>query len=198
MENIIKDKKYIFPFVIVIALIASTTSLLIIGKNSNIHSQAANINADSQVVTDISADYPSYNKNSIVMNSDVIICGTKQAETTEVININIGNDRDTKPMNVKYSVSEFVVDKSIKGKFKKGDIIKVKQMEQTNIEKFKRDKKQILFLKEYAYDIPYSPINPTQGNIEFENDKVRLNNNIFDGTTSDEVINSIEKYLNNK
>ena len=113
-----------------------------------------------------------------------------------------------------YTVSEFKVDKVIKGDAAVGDIVKVKQIggEYKGIERveggidyYKLGERHILFLKSYKYGkykSPCSPINPLQGNMKILNGKTKKTNNfqfINDDIPEDALVTAVkEKVEKNK
>ncbi|OPX43163.1 hypothetical protein CLHUN_29130 [Ruminiclostridium hungatei] len=113
-----------------------------------------------------------------------------------------------------YTVSEFRVEKVIKGNINKGDIIKVKQIGglyngflriEKGIEFFKDGENRLLFLEtfdsdEYKYKTPASPINPQQGSMLIVNGKTRKSNDfqiINDSVPEDSVVDAIKKEIKN-
>jgi hypothetical protein len=113
-----------------------------------------------------------------------------------------------------YTVSEFRVDKVIKGDAAVGDIVKVKQIGgeykgiervEGGIEYYKLGERHILFLKSYKdgkYKSPCSPINPHQGSMKILNGKTKKTNNfqfINDDIPEDALVTAVkEKVEKNK
>ncbi|HHX18687.1 MAG TPA: hypothetical protein GX727_07490 [Clostridium sp.] len=149
------------------------------------------------------ADYPVYDEDSIVKESDVIITGkvVKVKECMEYqrkieLDESLSEDEKKKileEMNVKpliFTVSEIEVDQVIKGEFKKGQIIKIKQLGGTlnnmkvigEEEIYKEGSHKVFFLKdfraEFGENMPFSTLNPIQGDIDIINGKIKNNEKV--------------------
>jgi hypothetical protein len=124
-------------------------------------------------------DYNYYNnyddvnrKVDLVLIGEVI--GTKDEKiiTGETFTAN-----GTKLSSHIYTVSDFRVNKVIKGNLKVGDIVKVKQdWISSGTQFFEPGERHVLFLEDFKnsrYKAPLSPINPLQGNIQIINGKTK-------------------------
>lgn len=168
-----------------------------------------------QVRNLIQADYPFYdNEKELFNHADNIIFGEiVKVYNPEKIDINMDKTKQANEEDkVLYTVSDVKVLDVIKGIVKVGDIVKVKQLgdEHGNADSelfkhggyFKKGSQYILFLKGYTdSEIPYSTLNPIQGQIEMIEDKTKVNelNKLFQNNkTKDEFINElIEKMTSN-
>ena len=158
-----------------------------------------------KVITNVNnnykADYPYYsNVDSIIEQSDVIVLGrVNKIHKPKKININI--DQNKKGYIEKeddysiYTITDIEVLEVLKGDLQIGDIIKVKQLGDENgrseetlkkLGYFKDKEEHILFLSKYddlLPEMPYSTLNPIQGNIKVEKEKIKKNNgnHLFEG-----------------
>jgi hypothetical protein len=214
----LKSKKIMIPVValvgiLVVALIGlsqKTVDVFInvsdnkINSYSNNSSTTSNSNERKTQVAS-SGSYTYYdNFDEADKNSDLIIVG-KVVKVNAPEEIVIG----TFTSDI-YTVSEFRVDKVIKGDVRVGDIVKVKQIggaykgiERTEdgIEFFRLGESHILFLESFART-PCSPINPGQGNMKIVDGKTKKTNNfqfINDKIPEDEFVKAAkEKAEQNK
>jgi len=136
-------------------------------------------------------DYAVYdNETGLVDVSTDIIVG--EIIDSKVENIKVAFTEGRKYENDEdkmiYLVSDIKVTDVIKGDIKKDDIIRIKQLgdgekiiDQTIMENngyYKKGNKKVFFLKSFKeFGVPYSVINPIQGQIDIENDKVKENKN---------------------
>lgn len=175
--------------------------------------------ANNKVI--VYADFPSYNTiGEIKNNSSDIIKGKILKSKVEKLDLAENIDSTDPKLNPSYgakekpskedsmficTVYEVKVIDVIKGNLKKNDIIKVKELggsfEGKNyvLEGTKYmgpQKDYILFLEGYDNpDIPYSPLNPSQGSMEVSDKKIKVNenNSLFkNAMTEDEAINLIK------
>ncbi len=162
----------------------------------------------------IHADYPFYeDEQSLFNRADIIITG-EVVKVNKADKININGDKVKKGTDeedkIKYTVSEVKVIEVIKGDVKTGDIVKVKQLGDkegiADAELIKYDgyltknMQYVLFLKGYSdinSEIPYSTLNPIQGQLDIVNDKVKVNelNKLF---KSDILLGEFVSELKNK
>jgi hypothetical protein len=139
----------------------------------------------------IYGDYLMYDKNSIFNESDVIVIGKVEKikgtmeylpkiqldETlSEEEKQKVLNEINAKPLI--YTVSTIRVDKVLKGNLQEGEVIEIKQLGgKTNsrevisdVEFFKEGSNKVFFLKDFrkdfGNDMPFSTVNPIQGDIE--------------------------------
>jgi hypothetical protein len=147
----------------------------------------------------IAGDYPMYvNFSQLLENSDIVVLGKVVNVNKNVnININSGSDKDTNPANYDFTVSDIEVKDVLIGNVKKGDIIQVKQFNNMEgVEYLKNDKKGIFFLESYSSVVPCDLINPDQGFVETENDKLKLNEftkDLFKNASSIDDVNNLIK-----
>ncbi len=174
-----------------------------------------------------SGDYPMYNKNSIFNDSDVIVIGKVEKikgtmeyfpeiqldETlSEEEKQKILNEINRKPLI--FTVSTIRVDKVLKGNLQEGEVIEIKQLGgktngsevmSENVEFFKEGSNKVFFLEDYrndfGNDMPFSPVNPIQGDIEIVDgklkNKVQIKNNkeiqiVEDGISIKEFIDYVK------
>ena len=169
-----------------------------------------------------SGDYPMYDKNTIFSESDVIVIGKVEKikgtmeylpeirldeSLSEEEKQKILNEINRKPLI--FTVSMIRVDKVLKGNLQEGDLIEIKQLgEKTKdseaisyeVEFFKEGNNKVFFLEDYRNDLddmPFSPVNPIQGDIEIVDGKLKnkaqIKNNekiqiVEDGTSIEEFI----------
>ncbi len=173
-----------------------------------------------------SGDYPMYDKNSIFNESDVIVIGKVEKikgtieywpeiqldeKLSEEEKQKILNEINRKPLI--FTVSTIRVDKVLKGNLQEGELIEIKQLgEKTNdsevisddVEFFKEGSNKVFFLEDYRNDLndmPFSPVNPIQGDIEIVDgklkNKVQIKNNeeiqiVEDGISIKEFIDYVK------
>lgn len=171
-------------------------------------------------------DYPMYDKNSIFNESDVIVIGKveKIKGTMEYLpeiqldetlsqeeKQKILNEINRKPLI--FTVSTIRVDKVLKGNLQEGEVIEIKQLGgKTNGSEvisddedfFKEGSNKVFFLEDYRNDLkdmPFSPVNPIQGDIEIVDgklkNKVQIKNNeeikiVEDGIYTKEFIDYVK------
>ncbi len=109
-----------------------------------------------------------------------------------------------------FTVSQFRVDKAIKGNIKSGDIVKVKQYGgeykgteyvemESGSEYYQLGERHLLFLASYEeaeWEVPCSPINPLQGSTKIINGKTKRTNNyqfINDSVPEDTLVKAIKE-----
>jgi hypothetical protein len=135
----------------------------------------------------ISMDYKGYSTlEELYKEAKLIVKG--QILGTETREIEVGSYSDGDSMNFLYTVSKVKVLKAIKGKVQEGDIIYVKQLGDGNkviangfdeSKYFSSSQEYYLFLdssdkdSKDSYEMPYSCLNPHQGSIRVEEDKIK-------------------------
>ena len=132
----------------------------------------------------ISMDYKGYSTlEELYKEAKLIVRG--QILETETKEIEVGSYSDGDSMNFLYTVSKVKVLKAIKGKVQEGDIIHVKQLGDGNrviangfdeSKYFSSSQEYYLFLDSTdkdSYEMPYSCLNPHQGSIRVEEDKIK-------------------------
>ncbi len=156
----------------------------------------------------MSGDYPYYSDTSeLAKEADVIVVGdVTKVNKAEKININA--DAEKRELNkeedlVTYTVSDVKITEVIKGDVKVGDTIRIKQLGDKNnmvdtatVDNggyLKKDSDHVFFLKSYIDinpDMPYSLLNPAQGQIEFSENtsKVGSQNKLFKSNSKKEDI----------
>lgn len=159
----------------------------------------------------VQPDYAVYNTESSIINAATdIIVGEVISTKSEKIKIAFTEGRKYEKDEDKmvYTISEVKVIRTLKGDIKTGDIIQVKQLgdgkriiDQTVVENggyYVKGDKKIFFLKSFKeFGVPYSVVNPIQGQIAFVNDIIikSENNPLFKSIKNEqELIESIEKY----
>ena len=164
------------------------------------------------------------NLNDLVKNSNYVVIGEVQNQGN-TFKVNLANyvvDSNDKPeervaIYLKHTVSNISITQSLKGDLKEGDIIEVIQEE---FEKIKHDKsiskklyskgdKYIFFLNKFTPQseqeikdyktVKYLPINPYQGEIQINGDKIEIIKEEFpmfkNGETVENVVNQIQESL---
>lgn len=216
-----KNKKNITLSILVIAVIAAAAIIFINQRPVEVFSDIASesISQASSVNTDIPDNEPSkrittasyaYFKNSeeLAAAADLIFIG-RVVKVNAPQELQIGDT--TKDI---YTVSEFRVEKAIKGNINKDDLVKVKQIGglyngvqriEKEVEFFNEGEDRLLFLKtfdsdEYKYKTPASLINPQQGSMLIVNGKTSKSNDfqiIKDSVPEDSVVDAIKKAIKN-
>lgn len=192
-----KKLKFIFPICLIVFIMVYGIVYI---SNGN---ETASTDAKSIEVVNISGDYPSYpDLESLVSSSDAIIIGkVKKVNSPNIIDYKVVIDpslpEETKntlknmqlPYYV-YTVSDVEIEKVIKGDLKVGDNIAIKQMGGTfenkkyvteDVRFFNNGSKRVIFLKDFrkdfGEDMPFSTLNPIQGDMEIVDGKLRPNGN---------------------
>lgn len=153
-----------------------------------------------------SGSYTYYNNyEELDKRADLVLVGEViKVNPPEEIKISSNNDTSV------YTVSEFRVDKAIKGNIKRGDIVKVKQYggiyngvehieSETGSGYYQLGERYMLFLASYEeaeWEVPCSPINPLQGSTKIINGKTKRSNNyqfINDSVPEDTLVKAIKE-----
>lgn len=159
----------------------------------------------------VQPDYAIYNNEISLVNAATdIIVGEVIGTKSEKIKIAFTEGRKYEKDEDKtvYTISEVKVIRTLKGDINKGDIIRVKQLgdgkriiDRTVVENggyYVRGDKKIFFLQSFReFSVPYSVVNPIQGQIAIDNDIIikSKNNPLFSSIKNEqELIESIEKY----
>lgn len=158
----------------------------------------------------IYSDYIHYSDiSSITKAADVIIKGNViNVSKPQKLKIGESFNNDTKSYESEYgiyTVSDIKVIKVLKGDLKTNDIIQIKQqggsLQDTNyIEEgssyLQPEEVHMFFLAKFN-DSPYSMLNPTQGKIKLENNKVKMSqeNLVQDGLSEENLVNIINTSL---
>lgn len=157
-------------------------------------------------------DYAVYdNESDFVKEASDIIVGEIIDNKVEKIKIAFteGKKYENDEDKMTYTISNVKVLTGIKGDLKNGDIIRIKQLgdgqriiDKTVIDNggyYKKGNKKVFFLKSFKqYDVPYSVINPIQGQIDTENGKTikNKNNSLFsDKENENELIAKIKSLM---
>ncbi len=163
-------------------------------------------NNEETINSAVHADYTIYeDENSLIDTADTIIIG-KVVEIHEPDEIVIGkasHTPDSKDLSLVYTVSDVEIQKVIKGNYKAGDIIKVKQLGditnpqyENSVKYYNQNSKNIFFLMTFP-ETPASVLNPIQGQIELvDDDKIKIDkeNKLFSNAKNkDDIVNIIEK-----
>lgn len=147
----------------------------------------------------IATDYPVYDKDSILNESDIIVIGkvekikgTMKLFPKILLDESLSQEEkeialsEVQQNPMIYTVSEIKVDKVLKGNLQEGEVIEVKQLggklngrevifEDEEI--FEEGSTRVFFLKDYrdeiGEDMPFSTVNPIQGDIEIVNGKLK-------------------------
>ena len=174
-------------------------------------------------ITSVQANYvmPD-NLNDLVGNSNYIVIGEVQNKGN-TFRVNLANyvvDSNVKPqdraaMYLKHTVSNISITQSLKGDLKEGDIIEVIQEELENIKheksvsikSYSKGDKYIFFLNKFTPQseqeikdyktVKYLPINPYQGEIQINGDKIEIIKEEFpmlkNGDAVENVLNQIQE-----
>ncbi len=212
--SMLKSKKLIIPTVamatlIIVALIAYNVqstdvfTKVSFGEIVNLSDNKPSKSLNRQIA---SGSYTYYNNyDELDKRANLVLVG-------EVIKVNppeeikISSNNDT----MIYTVSEFRVDKAIKGNIKQGDIVKVKQYggnyngvdhieSETGSGYYQLGERYMLFLASYEeaeWEVPCSPINPLQGSTKIINGKTKRTNNyqfINDKVPEDTLVKAIKE-----
>ena len=212
--SMLKSKKLIIPTVamatlIIVALIAYNVqstdvfTKVSFGEIVNLSDNKPSKSLNRQIA---SGSYTYYNNyDELDKRANLVLVG-------EVIKVNppeeikISSNNDT----MIYTVSEFRVDKAIKGNIKQGDIVKVKQYggnyngvdhieSETGSGYYQLGERYMLFLASYEeaeWEVPCSPINPLQGSTKIINGKTKRTNNyqfINDNVPEDTLVKAIKE-----
>lgn len=156
-------------------------------------------------------DYAMYDTESSMISaaSDIIVGEVINTKSEKIkIAFTEGRKYENDEDKMMYTISEVMVIRTLKGDINTGDIIQVKQLgdgkriiDKTVVDNggyYVKGDKKIFFLKSFKeFGVPYSVINPIQGQIAFNNDIIIKNENnpLFkDVQEKQELIEKIEKY----
>ena len=159
----------------------------------------------------VQPDYPMYNtENSLVNEATDIVIGEVISTKSEKIKIAFteGRKYENDEDKMMYTISEVKVIETLKGDINTGDTIQIKQLGdgKRTIDKvvvenggyYAKGDKKVFFLMSYKeFGVPYSVVNPIQGQIALDNDFIVKNENnpLFkDVKNIQELIERIEKY----
>lgn len=128
------------------------------------------------------ADYGHYTDIScLVDRANTVVEGSVISSTSDVtINVSLKPDR---PMELKYTVLEVVISDVLAGDLETNDTIQIKYLADAYIPE--TGSSGIFFLEDYrdvAADMPFSPINPTQGFTSIVDGKMGLPEGISIGS----------------
>jgi hypothetical protein len=119
------------------------------------------------------ADYPNHDtRESLVASADAVVIGEVLRTEVRDINVSLEVDRTRNPQMAPYLVSTVRVDRVIKGALSSGDVIEVKELFEGDGSAARLKTSGLrgaLFLQSYAYDIPYSLVNPAESVLTIEN-----------------------------
>ncbi|MEN6430454.1 MAG: hypothetical protein ABFC80_06385 [Coriobacteriales bacterium] len=148
------------------------------------------------------ADYEYFDtKRALVGRCDLIVVGDVISGRDESLNVNMGPDRDSDPQALDYRISTVRVMTVIKGEAEPGNTIEVKQLLADGNALLQAGRKAILFLEAYPDNIPYSLVNPGQGQIGLERgaSDVRPDNRLFaDGQKQDDIVEELKQLTKKK
>ena len=211
--SMLRSKKLIIPIVAIAAIIITLIAF-------NMQSTDVFTKVSFGEIVDLSNNKPSKSLNRLIASGSYTYYNNyeeldKRADLVlvgEVIKVNppeeikISSNNDTSV----YTVSEFRVDKAIKGNKKPGDIVKVKQYggnyngvdhieSETGSGYYQLGERYMLFLASYEeaeWEVPCSPINPLQGSMIISNGKTKRTNNyqfINDNVPEDTLVKAIKE-----
>ncbi len=210
----LKTKKLIIP------LIAIATIIMISLIAYNMQSTDVFTKVSFGEIVDLSNNKPSKSLNRLIASGSYMYYNNyeeldKRADIVlvgEVIKVNVPEELRISRNNETsvYTVSEFRVDKAIKGNIKRGDIVEVKQYggnyngvdyleSEAGSNYFQLGERHLLFLASYEdfeWYCPCSLINPLQGNIIISNGKTKRTNNyqfINDNVPEDTLVKAIKE-----
>ena len=211
--SMLKSKKIIIPVVAIAAILITLTAYnmqsvevftkVSFGEIVNLSDNKPSKTLNRQIA---SGSYTYYNNyDELDSRANLVLVG-------EVIKVNppeelqISSNNETQV----FTVSQFRVDKAIKGNIKRGDIVEVKQYggnyngvdyleSEAGSNYFQLGERHLLFLESYEECEWYSPcslINPLQGNIIISNGKTKRTNNyqfINDSVPEDTLVKAIKE-----
>ncbi len=211
--SMLKSKKLIIPTAAIVAIIITLIAY-------NMQSVEVFTKVSFGEIINLSDNKPSKSLNRLVASGSYMYYKNyeevdKSADLVfvgEVIKVNAPEELRISSNNQTsvYTVSEFRVDKAIKGNIKSGDIVKVKQYggnyngvdyveSEIGSGYYQLGERYMLFLASYEeaeWEVPCSPINPLQGGTKIINGKTKRTNNyqfINDNVPEDTLVKAIKE-----
>lgn len=130
------------------------------------------------------SSYSSYNyystEEELYNTADIVIEGKVLKNYVEDININADIENSTADDIYTYTISEIEVIEVLKGSLNKNDVIKIKQFgtNDSTVKNsggyYRKSSKYLFYLADFGSEVPMEALNPQQGNIEIENNKLIL------------------------